>query len=96
MDFIWLFLIGCGFSVFYYFVIYSKPQDSDWHRLPTLSEYLGKHPECKTNDSENAKCFSCGSDKVIFQPLTIHSDPRYKHVCLSCKKVLFRSKAIVS
>ncbi len=96
MDTIWLFLIICGAGAFYYFVNYSKPQDDDWHKLPMLSEYLEKHPECKTNDPENAKCFHCGSDKVIFQPLTAHSDPRYKHVCLSCKKVLFRSKAIVS
>ncbi len=39
---------------------------------------------------------SSGSDKVIFQPLTAHADPRYKHICLSCKKTLFRSKSIMS
>lgn len=87
-------LIGSG--VFYYFILYSKPQDDDWHKLPSLSEYLDKHPECKTEDPESAKCYSCGSDKVIFQPLTTHEDPRYKHICLSCKKTLFKSKAIMS
>ncbi len=84
--------VGC----FYYFVLYSKPQDDDWQKLPTLKEYLDKHPECKTDDTENARCYSCGSDKVIFQPLTCHTDPRYKHICLSCSKTLFRSKAIMS
>ncbi|MGL1053728.1 hypothetical protein ACSTD8_21520 [Vibrio vulnificus] len=83
-------------AAFYYFVLYSKPQDDDWQKLPTLSEYLSTHPECRTDDPENAKCFSCGSDKVIFQPLTTHEDPRYKHICLSCKKTLFKSKAIMS
>ncbi len=89
-----LVLIGTG--ALYYFTLYSKPQDDDWHKLPSLAEYLGKHPECKTEDPENAKCYSCGSDKVIFQPLTSHEDPRYKHICLSCKKILFKSKAIMS
>ncbi|WP_154116395.1 MULTISPECIES: hypothetical protein [Vibrio] len=96
MDFIWLVLALGAAATFYYFVSYSKPQDDDWHKLPTLEDYLIKHPECKTADSESAKCFSCGSDKVIFQPLTAHADYRYKHICLSCKKTLFRSKAIMS
>ncbi|MBC3620321.1 hypothetical protein [Vibrio metschnikovii] len=89
-------LVLIGGAAFYYFVLYSKPQDEDWRKLPTLSEYLIEHPNCKADDPENAKCYRCGSDKVIFQPLTIHKDPRYKHICLSCKKTLFRSKAIIS
>ncbi|USH01281.1 hypothetical protein K6Q96_10120 [Grimontia kaedaensis] len=89
-------LVLIGAAAFYYFVLYSKPQDENWRKLPTLAEYLDTHPECKTDDPENAKCFSCHSDKVIFQPLTVHDDPRYKHICLSCKKTLFRSTAIMS
>ncbi|PSU34918.1 hypothetical protein [Photobacterium lutimaris] len=96
MDFLLSTLVLIGAGAFYYFVLYSKPQDDDWHKLPSLSEYLAKHPECKTEDPESAKCYSCGSDKVIFQPLTSHEDPRYKHICLSCKKILFKSKAIMS
>jgi hypothetical protein len=94
------FLIGLGcfvaIAAFYYYVLYSPKQHEDWDKLPTLPEYLDKHPECKTSDDENAKCYSCGSDKVIFQPLTSHEDPRYKHICLSCSKILFRSKSIIS
>lgn len=82
-------------GVFYYYVLYSPQNDSDWRGLPTLKEYLEEHPECKTDDKENAKCYSCGSDKVIFQPLTIHTDPRYKHICFSCKRVLFKSKSLM-
>lgn len=95
MD-IWLLLLMGAGAVFYYFVLYSKPQDDEWQKLPSLTEYLTEHPECKVDDPETAKCCKCGSNKVIFQPLTTHSDPRYKHVCLSCKKVLFKSKAVMS
>jgi hypothetical protein len=94
------FLIGLGCFVaaaaFYYYVGYSPQQQDDWDKLPTLSEYLDKNTECKTSDDENAKCYSCGSDKVIFQPLTTHLDPRHKHVCLSCSRILFKSKSIMS
>ncbi len=96
MSFLLSTLALIGASAFYYFTLYSKPQDDDWHKLPSLSEYLDKHPECKTEDPESAKCYNCGSGKVIFQPLTSHEDPRYKHICLSCKKILFKSKAIMS
>ncbi|MGL6618713.1 hypothetical protein ACSZN6_15030 [Aeromonas hydrophila] len=40
----------------------------DWDKLPTLPEYLARHPECATDDSENASCCACGSHKVLFQP----------------------------
>ncbi len=96
MDFILLTLGLIGAGAYYYFVSYSKPQDDGLHKLPSLSEYLAQHPDCQTEDKESAKCYSCGSDKVIFQPLTGHGDPRYKHICLSCKKTLFKSKAIMS
>ncbi|MCE0557697.1 hypothetical protein [Motilimonas sp. E26] len=79
----------------YYFAFYNKPNDDYWRKLPTLPEYLALHPECITDDDENARCCHCHSDKVIFQPLTCHSDPRYKHFCLSCKRELFRSKSIL-
>jgi hypothetical protein len=93
------FFIGIGFFVavgaFYYFVLYSPVQQGDWEKLPTLSDYLVKHPECETSDNETAKCYVCESEKVIFQPLTIPADPRYKHVCLSCSQVLFKSKSLI-
>ncbi|AEH35287.1 hypothetical protein [Vibrio anguillarum] len=54
MDFIWLVLAFGAAAIFYYFVSYSKPQDDDWHKLPTLENYLIKHPECKTADPESA------------------------------------------
>lgn len=67
----------------------------DWDKLPTLPEYLARHPECATDDSENASCCACGSHKVLFQPLTGAGDYRLRHTCLACGKVLFRSRAIL-
>lgn len=67
----------------------------DWEALPTLPEYLALHPECVTDDDENARCHGCGSDKVLFNPLTGRGDYRLRHTCLSCGKVLFRSRAIL-
>ncbi|CAH0533229.1 hypothetical protein VST7929_01093 [Vibrio stylophorae] len=95
MTLTWLVLVIVGSAIFHYFVFYSKPQNDYWDKLPTLEDYLAQHPECKTEDPESAKCFSCGSNKVIFQPLSAHADPRYKHICLSCKKTLFKSKSII-
>jgi hypothetical protein len=67
----------------------------DWDKLPTLPEYLSLHPECTTEDDENASCCACGSHKVLFSPLTGVGDYRLRHTCLSCGKVLFRSRAIL-
>lgn len=35
----------------------------------TLPEYFARHPECATNDSENARCCACG--KVLFHSRVI-------------------------
>jgi len=67
----------------------------DWDKLPTLPEYLSLHPECTTEDDENASCYTCGSHKVLFSPLTGSGDYRLRHTCLACGKVLFRSRAIL-
>lgn len=88
-------IVFIGLALQYYYVYYSPQQHSDWHKLPFLAEYLVLHPECKTDDDENARCYHCESDKVLFQPLTCHSDPRYKHICLNCKTTLFKSKSII-
>ena len=96
MHYLFGFIVLAINGLIYYFAFYSPQQQNDWENLPTLPEYLSQHPECKTEDSENARCFSCGSDKVMFQPLTCLEDPRYKHFCVSCGKRLFRSKAILS
>ncbi|MDR7021182.1 hypothetical protein [Aeromonas salmonicida] len=60
-----------------------------------MAEYLNLHPECATEDDENASCYACGSHKVLFSPLTGSGDYRLRHTCLACGKVLFRSRAIL-
>ena len=67
----------------------------DWEALPTLPEYLARHPDCVTGDAENASCHACGSDKVVFHPLTGVGDYRLRHTCLACGKILFRSRTIL-
>lgn len=79
-----------------YFIINSKPHKDDWQKLPTLTEYLSEHPECETDDPDNAKCFCCDSYKVIFRPLRRDPEDHYKHICLSCSTALFRSGSIMS
>ncbi|MDD1782600.1 hypothetical protein LRP49_15615 [Enterovibrio sp. ZSDZ35] len=96
MD-IWALLLLGGGALFYFFVLYSKPQDEDWKKLPTLEEYLAANPECRVEDPQLAKCRHCGSEKIVFQTLTgVASDPRFKYICVSCKKVLYRDKSLMS
>ncbi|WP_447838489.1 hypothetical protein [Aeromonas salmonicida] len=64
----------------------------DWQRLPTRAEYLSTHPECTTDDALGARCCACGSDKVLGHPQTGWYDNRFRHTCLACGKVLYRTE----
>ncbi|KTA75090.1 hypothetical protein [Aeromonas salmonicida] len=64
----------------------------DWQRLPTRAEYLSTHPECTTDDVLGARCCACGSDKVLGYPQTGWYDNRFRHTCLACSKVLYRTE----
>lgn len=96
MNILLLLILLTAGGFFCYLIIYIKPRKDDWQELPTLTEYLSEHPECETDDPDNAKCFCCDSYKVIFRPLRRHPEDRYKHVCLSCSTALFRSNSIMS
>ncbi|WP_265183045.1 hypothetical protein [Aeromonas hydrophila] len=39
-----------------------------------------------------ARCCACGSDKVLGHPQTGWFDHRFRHTCLACGKVLFRTE----
>ncbi|KXF81573.1 hypothetical protein [Enterovibrio coralii] len=96
MD-IWVLLLLVGGALFYFFVMYSRPQDKEWEKLPTLEKYLAANLDCRVDDPELAKCRHCGSEKIVFQTLSgVPSDPRFKHTCVSCKKVLYRGKSLMS
>lgn len=101
MDYkLWImdYWVWCGLALMavsalmYYFVYYSPIQQENWEKIPTLEKYLLTHPECKTSNDANAKCYACGSEKVTFQTLTSHQDPQYKHFCFSCGRKLFKRK----
>ncbi len=47
----------------------------DWQRLPTRAEYLNAHPECPTGDELSARCYACGSDKVLGPPERLGRQP---------------------
>lgn len=79
----------------YYFSSFRKPSIDYWLDLPYLGEYLVKHPDCETNDPDNAKCCHCHSDTVVFQPLVSDEDRRYQHFCGTCENTLFRSRPLV-
>lgn len=64
----------------------------DWQRLPTRAEYLNAHPECATGDELSARCYACGSDKVLGHPQTGWGDHRFRHTCLACGKLLFHTE----
>ncbi|HEA3089036.1 hypothetical protein [Aeromonas salmonicida] len=59
----------------------------DWQRLPTRAEYLST-----TDDALGARCCACGSDKVLGHPQTGWYDNRFRHTCLACGKVLYRTE----
>ena len=64
----------------------------DWQRLPTRAEYLNAHPECPTGDELSARCYACGSDKVLGPPPSGWGDNRFRHTCLACGKALYRTE----
>ncbi|MCE9958256.1 hypothetical protein [Aeromonas rivipollensis] len=64
----------------------------DWQRLPTRVEYLNAQPECATGDELSARCYACGSDKVLGHPQSGWFDNRFRHTCLACGKLLFHTE----
>ncbi|WP_336288973.1 hypothetical protein [Aeromonas dhakensis] len=50
------------------------------------------HPECASGDTLSARCCGCGSDKVLGHPQIGWFDHRFRHTCLACGKVLFRTE----
>lgn len=85
-----LFVMGCTlYAIRFWDKRHANP---DWLRLPSRAEYLEAHPDCTTEDELGARCCACGSDKVIGHPQTGWPDHRYRHTCLACGKVLFRTQ----
>ncbi|MGY3911137.1 hypothetical protein ACW5XW_07725 [Aeromonas piscicola] len=84
MDLLWLFgLLALAASLY---------AMRFWDRRHARAEYLSVHPECATGDTLNALCCACGSDKVLSHPQTGWFDHRFRHTCLACGKVLFRTE----
>ncbi|MFA7835964.1 hypothetical protein ACEOB3_21075 [Aeromonas dhakensis] len=93
MDLLWLFsLLALAASLYATSFWDRRHAHPDWLRLPTRAEYLSAHPECASGDTLSARCCACGSDKVLGHPQTGWFDHRFRHTCLACGKVLFRTE----
>ncbi|WP_288841289.1 hypothetical protein [uncultured Deefgea sp.] len=46
-------------ALFWYYVIYNPAAQTDWERLPTLTQYRQQHPQCVRG--EQTLCCHCGS-----------------------------------
>lgn len=93
MDLLWLFgLLALAASLYARRFWDQHHAQPDWQRLPTRAKYLSTHPECTTDDELGARCYACGSDKVLGHPQTGWFDHRFRHTCLACGKVLYRTE----
>lgn len=78
----------------YYFAFYQVPSYANWQDLPYLQDYLIKHPDCKTKNIKNAKCYHCHSEKIHHKASKSNQDHHYKHYCSACDHTLFRSRTL--
>ena len=93
MDLFWLFgLLALAASLCAMRFWDKRHAQPNWQRLPTRAEYLSSHPECATGDELGARCCACGSDKVLGHPQTGWFDHRFRHTCIACGKVLYRTE----
>lgn len=67
--------------------------DEKWEKLPTLTEYKTKYPDCSASNEQGINCRFCRSSKISYQPLFHSRDRREKHFCGACKRSLFKSYA---
>lgn len=93
--FYFVFLLRVFFTCFANTGLTPLPTNHQWEMLPSLTEYLLKHPECKIDDQRSAKCCHCGSGKVVFEALDGFDGQRFLHRCFSCKRYLFKGKNII-
>lgn len=79
-------LIGAGAA---YVVYVHLTAHDNWKSYPTLEQYLGKHPDCKT--AKGIKCSKCGSGSIKNWGLGGSNDSRRLFVCNHCGENLYRN-----
>lgn len=76
-------------AVFLFIVVVLITQYSRYRGLPTMQEYLSRHPECRT--ARGLKCFQCSSQSIRNWGLqNAHSSSRV-HICNHCGTKLYRT-----
>lgn len=71
-------------------VLKVKPEPKGYDGLPTLDQYLKKHPECRTKNG--IECYVC--NQTSFKNLDVEGTDKNKRriVCSGCGKELYREK----
>lgn len=77
-------VIAITFIVFVFVLEYKK-----WKSIPTIKDYLARHPECKTG--QGIKCVNCGSKSIKNWGLKSSNDQRRLFICNHCGANLYRS-----
>lgn len=60
-----------------------------WASMPTLSDYIDGHPDCRTADG--IRCANCRSGDITEKGLAGERDARRVFVCADCGASLYRS-----
>jgi hypothetical protein len=81
-------------EVVYHMMNSSKYLEDDWKKLPTLNEYLEANPKCKIPNTEKVRCKKCGCVDIMMQPLKNVGTRKNTHLCMDCKRKLFRSEEL--
>ena len=63
---------------------------SSYFKLPKLTQYTSKNPECRTN--RGPKCSHCGSSSIARSYYgNMLASKLYKHSCRACGEILYRT-----
>ncbi len=57
--------------------------------IPTMQEYLSRHPECRT--ARGLKCFQCNSQSIRNWGLQNAASSSRVHICNHCGAKLYRT-----
>ncbi|MBB5187104.1 hypothetical protein HNQ57_001367 [Zhongshania antarctica] len=78
-------------AIFLTYILITRSRiNSKWKKAPILSDYMLKHPDCKT--SNGLKCAQCGSISIKNWGLLAHNDKRRILSFNHCGTELYRSQ----
>ena len=86
-------------AIIYFVLVHNRPAPkTDWEKLPQLNEY--KKLKKSVNANNQACCRFCGNSEInkrLLQSKKENPDnKKYYHACAACRRVLWRSVAVVT